>query len=527
MSSSKWTKEQLLAINLRGCDMLVAAAAGSGKTAVLVERIIKIITDVNEPIDIDRLLVVTFTNAAAAEMRQRIGEALSKKLEENPEYSNIQKQLALLNKAQITTIHSFCLNVIRNNCNVLGIDPAFRIADENEIELLKADALDSVFEKYYSLEENNDFFSLIESYGENTKDTKLRELILNIYSFIQGSPFPEKWIDDMAEKFNISESEILDDSFWGGYIKKELEFELKGILETSKKALEIIHLPDGPLEYEKSILEDLCFIENLISALNVSLEFLYSRLYEYKFGIIGRKKKESSEELQKMVSSLRDDVKSSIGDIKEKILFSSPDEMKKYIIKLYPVLKALSKVVLEFSNLFQEMKKEKQIVDFNDLEHYCLKVLLDEASTEEEIIPSKAAMEYQKQFAEILIDEYQDSNLVQEMILTSVSGVFSGHNNRFMVGDVKQSIYRFRLAMPELFMKKYDSFSNNENESQRRIDLYKNFRSRENILNGINFIFKQVMNRDVGDITYDDNASLHPGAGFPEFMEEGGCWWGY
>lgn len=517
-----WTSEQEYAIITHGCDLLVAAAAGSGKTAVLVERIITMITQKDNPVDIDRLLVVTFTSAAAAEMRERIGDAIVKKLNDTPEDERLQRQLTLLNRADITTIHSFCLRVIRENYTVLDIDPAFRIADETEISLIKSELIEDIFEELYSSENNMGFLSLVESYGESTNDKSLRELILKTHTFVQSSPFPDLWLDDMSEKFNITNSDNeFNNTQWVKLICNDIKMELYGLLDCCKMSLDTIYSENGPLEYENGIISDIDIINDLINICEKNSDNYFRSIYDgfdqAVFGQLGRKKKGSDEDKINFVKSMRDDVKAAFTDIKKNILFKSPDEMKNDIIKLYPIIKSLCEIVKIFEQKFQIKKREKLIVDFNDLEHYCLKILIGENSTLQNIYPSEAASVLQQKYHEILIDEYQDSNLVQEMILSAVSKKSSGNNNRFMVGDVKQSIYRFRLAKPELFMEKYNTYNTENLGKEIRIDLFKNFRSRANVLNSINFIFKQLMTQDLGEIVYDDKAALNLGANFPEF----------
>lgn len=512
-----WTKEQQLAIDLRGKDLLLGAAAGSGKTAVLVERIVQIITNKENPVDIDELLVLTFTSAAASEMRERVGIAIQKRVEEDPDNEHLQRQLVLLPKAFITTIHSFCLDVVRNNYNVIDIDPSFKIADEQEIVIIKSEILENLFEENYSKEDNEDFLNIVETYGTNKSDDKLRELILNIYNFIQSSPFPKKWLNEAINKYKINCDENLEQNFWGILLRDIVHEKLCGIRSILFLALSKCEKIDGPIEYADTINLDISLIESLIYNLNVSFESFYDCLVSVKFSTLARKKKETSNETAEVIKSLRESAKSGIKELKEKLFFTNPKKLKNDINKCYKTLKGLEKLVFEFYYLYSEVKKEKQIVDFNDLEHFCLEILLKEGSTKDKPIPSEIAISYQNKFFEIMTDEYQDSNLVQEMILSVLSKKYQGKYNRFMVGDVKQSIYRFRLAQPELFMEKYNSYSEDVSDSEVKLDLFKNFRSRSNILYGINYIFKQVMSDKLGNVVYDNKASLYPGTEFQEF----------
>lgn len=512
----KWTKEQQAAIDTRECDLLVAAAAGSGKTAVLIERIIKIITDKKNPIDIDRLLVVTFTNAAAAEMRERLGEAISKKIEEDPKNIHLQKQLTLLHRASISTIHAFCLNVIRTHFHLLDLDPSFRIADESEILLIKTDIMEEVFEDFYK-EGNEDFYALVESYGGKKEDTTLQGILLNLYNFVQSNPWPETWLNEKVELFNSNNTIDFNETIWAKMIKEQIKQETKGLMEIARQALALSMRPNGPDKYIAAIQDDMGGLKRIIDLCNEKIEDLYYYIHQISFPSLGRCSKEIDENLKEEVSKLRNMIKDGIrNDFQKKILLKSPKEMKQDIHEIYPIMKALEEVLIEFLKRFQLAKKDKGLIDFNDIEHYCLNILLDKGSNMSAIKPSQVAFELQEKYQEILIDEYQDSNLVQETILEVISGKYSSNPNRFMVGDVKQSIYRFRLAKPDLFIEKYNSFSAEKKGKEQRIDLFKNFRSRESILNGVNYIFRQIMTPDLGEIEYDDKAALNCGVKYPE-----------
>lgn len=512
----QWTKEQQAAIDTRGCDLLVAAAAGSGKTAVLVERIVKMITDTSNPTDIDTLLVVTFTNAAAAEMRERLGEAISKKLEEEPRNIHLQKQLTLLNRASISTIHSFCLEVIRNHFHLLDLDPSFRIADEAEMLLLKNDLIEALFEEFYEREDEG-FHALVESYGGKKEDTNLQEMILRIHDFIQSNPWPKEWLKEQVELFNPEKNEDFDRTPWASILKEQVKTETEGLLEVANHALSLCFEPNGPEKYIDAIEDDIRILKKIISLCEGSTKDIYLYIQQIAFSTLGRCGKNTDAGLKEEAKNLREIVKDGIKkDLQEKIFFKSPEAMMEDVYKVFPILKALEKVIIEFSDRFQSAKKEMGVIDFSDIEHYCLKILLDEKSTLEEMIPSQIALDLREKYKEILIDEYQDSNLVQETILGVISKKDTDHPNRFMVGDVKQSIYRFRLAKPDLFIEKYNSFSTDGKGKAQRIDLFQNFRSRENILHGVNFIFRQLMTPNLGEIEYDEKAALNPGAAYPE-----------
>ena len=509
MSEVKWTKEQLQAITENNSNILVAAAAGSGKTAVLVERIINKI--IKEKIDIDRLLVVTFTNAAASEMRERVLEAIYKKLDENPEDENLQRQITLLNKANICTIDSFCLDIVKNNFYQLeGISPNFRIAETTEIEILKQEILEEIFEEKYEKQEE-DFSILINTYTSYRDDTPLKELILKIYTYIQSNPFPEKWLNEKVEMFNIKELEKdFSQNVWGQILLKEIEEELIddiSVLREIQKKLE----KDAELRmYVSTINDDIDKLEILMSNLD-NWDKAYQIYMNFVFATWPRQKIES--EIKDKAKMIRDDIKKKIKSKLDKILISNSKEANQDICDMYKILVKLQNLILEFGNEFKKRKRTKNIVDFNDIEHLALNILLKNDGNQIQI--TEVAEKYRDKFVEIAIDEYQDSNMVQEYILTSISK----GNNIFMVGDVKQSIYKFRQAMPELFLSKYKSYKLKENKQEKddlKIQLFKNFRSRDNILKFTNLIFQDIMSEKLGEIEYTNEEYLNLGANYEE-----------
>ena len=513
MPEVKWTKEQAQAINESGSNILVAAAAGSGKTAVLVERIINKI--INENIDIDKLLVVTFTNAAASEMRERILDAIYKKLEEYPENQNLQRQITLINKASICTIDSFCLEVVRNNFFELdNISPNFRIADTTEIELLKQEVVEDIFEEKYENQDEN-FSKLINTYTSYRDDAPLKELVLKIYSYIQSSPFPEEWLNEKVEMFNLKDrlNEDFSKTPWGNILLKEIEEEIIDdikALEDIKKELDL----DSELEnFSQVIRSDLDFLKILQENIN-NWDELYEIYNKMSFVSWPRKKIES--DLKEYAKNVRDDVKKKFSSKLSKILICNSEEANQDIFDMYEILLKLKNLILEFGKEFSKRKRLKNMVDFNDIEHLALDILIKKQEDKIEI--TDVAKRYQKKFIEIAIDEYQDSNLVQEYILTSISN----DNNIFMVGDVKQSIYKFRQAMPELFISKYKSYKNKENKSEDdnlKIQLFKNFRSRKNVLDFTNLIFENIMSGSLGDIEYNQEEYLNLGADYKEIKQ--------
>ena len=517
---TKWTDEQLLAIETRGKNLLVAAAAGSGKTAVLVERIIKIITDDNNPVDIDKLLVVTFTNAAASEMRERIGDAISKKLEEMPDSKMLQRQLAFLNKSNITTIHSFCLDIIKNNFHLIDLDPGFRIGDETECTLIKQDVLIELFEDKYDKEDEG-FLNLIEAYCTNRDDERLKEIVLKLYNFSMSGPWPSVWLREKAQEFNINSLDELEKASWYKVLKESLYLDLNNAKNGLDEAIKICEEDSDLAPYLLNLKPELNGIENAINSLNLNLEQIYKAIKDIEFAYrIKTVKKGLGDELdKKKVKSLRDDVKKKINQIKGGVFSVSLDETLNGIKNMYPIIKSLTELVIEFSDRYVKKKMERVILDFNDLEHLCLKILTcnDENG---EVYASSVAQKFREKFEEVLVDEYQDSNNVQETIISMVSRKDLDNPNVFMVGDVKQSIYRFRQAKPELFLEKYNSYSEEDNKKNRKIMLYKNFRSREEVIKGVNFIFKSLMSKTVGELDYTDKEALNLGASYDEINKD-------
>ncbi len=517
--ATSWTAQQEQAISTRNCDLLVAAAAGSGKTAVLVERVIRRV--VNEGQEIERMLVVTFTNAAAAEMRQRIGAAIAKALEEEQEKEqrneqtmvHLQNQMAFLQRADIKTIHAFCLQLLREQYHILGIDPAARTADPAEIKLLQKEVLGDLFEELYEAEENSWFLNLLEIFGQSTKDDSLKKLVLETYQFALSAPYPEQLLDTMAETYHLSEGKGIEDCVWFSLIRQSVQDGAEYAMQQLKRAAyEIAGLSDFAA-YQERITAEQEGIQYFLQALaeeppsygkwSLALKAIdFSRLPAYR----GEDK-----DLAERFKELRNEAKDTIKKLGE-AYFNHDGEMQANLIRqLYPAALALAKLTKLFMKAFAQAKQEKNIIDFTDYEHFALRLLVDENGQ-----PTEIAKEMRSRYDEIMIDEYQDSNLVQELLLSAVSGESIGENNRFMVGDVKQSIYRFRQAMPELFNEKYKIYPAEEGEKTRKIVLSQNFRSRKNILDGVNFLCRQIMQPQFGDIAYDAEAALYAGAKFAE-----------
>lgn len=478
---------------------------GSGKTAVLVERIINKV--INEKIDIDKMLVVTFTNAAASEMKERILDAIYKKLEESPDSVNLQRQITLLNKASICTIHSFCLEVIRNNFYEIDISANFRIGDTAEIEMLKNEVLEDIFEQKY-MENDEGFIKLIETYTDYRGDEKLQDIILSIYKYIQSNPFPEKWLYEKVKEFDIDAKEDFSNTIWGKIILDNLKDELDSIIikleKTKKDTLKFCELE----KFSKVLQED---INNLKSIKFDSWDMAYNSMSKITWSKWPVDKRVILD-LKNEAKEIRDKIKKEFTTFNLKY---TSEEASEDIKNMYGILSALRDLVIEFSKSFEEKKKEKNIIDFNDIEHFALKILVDKDGN-----PTETAKRYMEKFEEISIDEYQDSNLVQEQILTSISK----GNNIFMVGDVKQSIYKFRQARPELFLQKYSTYKlKNEQNSESiglKIQLFKNFRSKKNVLDITNLVFENIMSSKLGDVEYNESEYLNYGANYPEIEEK-------
>lgn len=509
----KFTADQQRVIDLRNCNILVSAAAGSGKTAVLVERIVQLVSDPDSQTDIDQLLVVTFTKAAAAQMRERLTKVLSQKAEAEPENEHLQRQLTLIHNAQITTIDSFCLYLIRNHFNDIGLDPDFRTADEGEMQLLCRDVLAELLEEKFS-QKDPDFLHCVECFVPGGSEKRLEELILQLYEFSMSYPWPEEWLESHRTDYDFGSLEELESSAWFGSLQEKTALILEECRRQTAENLELCARADGPYMYVPALEADLSLTEEL-SGMAGDFQKLYERLSGLSFARLGAKKDNSvSEEKKELVKKNRERVKGMLTGMKEKYFFAPPDTWLAEMQKAAPALHVLVDLTLLFKQRLDEKKREKNLLDFSDMEHMALRILQKKES-DGSYTATKTAREYQKQFREILIDEYQDSNLVQELLLQSISGEEEGRYDRFMVGDVKQSIYKFRLARPEIFMEKFDTYQKADGDCVR-VDLKQNFRSRREVTDCVNDVFGQIMHRRLGGVEYDSDAALYPAAEFPQ-----------
>ncbi len=547
-----FTEKQQQVIDARGCNLLVSAAAGSGKTAVLVERIVGMVSDKDHPVDIDRLLVVTFTNAAAAEMRERISRALNDRLAAEPENEHLQKQVTLLHNARITTIDSFCLFVLRNQFHTIGLDPGFRIAEEGEGKLIRQEALEETLEAGYAAEEEG-FLHCVEYFSSGSRDTAVEEMVLKLYDFAMSTPFPEQWLEERKQDYRVSQmmpAETLTEAGehaeedreavrfeeipWVRELLRQTRLLLEGCVEKLAEAIRMCEEPDGPYMYGELLEQEKEMTERILQKCGDAeadeaggvFQILYVAFETVRFGRLPSKKDETvSAGKREVVKGIRAAVKEQLGDLQKKYFFKSKEQVVEQMAVCQRAVSALVDLTLAFKEVFEAKKRDKNILDFDDIEHFALSILVKQ-DEKGECSPTETALEYRSHFHEILIDEYQDSNLVQEYILSCISGEEEGRYNRFMVGDVKQSIYKFRLARPELFLEKYAAYGQEEQAGRRmarKIDLHQNFRSRREVLNTVNTIFEQIMGQDVGGILYDDLAALHPGADYPVQEKEEAC----
>ncbi len=508
MAEIRLTPEQQRVVDTRNCNLLVAAAAGSGKTAVLVKRIIKKVTE--EEQDIDRLLIVTFTNAAAAEMRERIGAAIEEALTQNPDSAHLQRQMLLLHNAQITTIHSFCLSVIREFFHLLSLDPGFRIGDEAELSLLRSDVLEEVLEACYEKEEDS-FVSFVESFGSLKNDTAVKDYVLKLYETAMSQPYPEEWLDSLAEGFSFSEEAFQKHPMFDR-VMQEVRNCLADCRTIVQRLLALCKEPEGPTAYEETFRLDEALLQELSLAAKTYTAFA-DALENLKFATLSRKKQEASEEKKELAKALRKTIKDRIQKLQKDFFYEPLEELRQSMAHMERPMQGLVSITREFMSRYEAQKTEKNLLDFNDLEHMALRILT-ERDGDGAVQPTMAAKTLSSRFDEIMIDEYQDSNLIQEAVLTSVSGAWRSEPNVFMVGDVKQSIYRFRMACPDLFMEKYETYGSDG--KAQKIDLAKNFRSRKCVLDSINVLFAGLMHKDSTEVEYDAAAALYFGASYPE-----------
>ncbi len=511
-----WTTDQIQAIERSEQNILVSAAAGSGKTAVLVERILRIVTNPEHPVDVDRLLIVTFTRAAAAEMKDRIGKALEERLQAEPDNEHLQRQGILLHHAQISTIHGFCTYVIQNYFHQIGLDPGYRIAEDSELTMMKRDVLGELLEEEYETGEEA-FLSFVESFAPGKNDRQLEELILRLYEFSVSDPDPEGWLERCLNVYRIDSEEELSRSSWLMDGMQEGRALLADTRDRIQETLELAMGQGGPYEYIPQLEVDLQLAEDLLKM--ESYSDLVKGFSQLKHPALSRKKMTGvDEQLKELVKSNRDACKKALEKTGQQYFGVPLPVILEELRNCRGNAAELVRLTARFSQSFAERKRKNNVLDFSDLEHFALQILLEKDGNEWKRRP--AAAELSRQFYEIMIDEYQDSNFVQEALLKAVSGEEEGRYNRFMVGDIKQSVYGFRQAKPELFLEKYHTYT--ESGSCSRIDLKKNFRSRSQVLATANELFSRLMVPSLGGIEYDDAAALHTGFEYPA-VPSGDC----
>ena len=516
----KWTPEQESAImspkdsNLGAQTLLVAAAAGSGKTAVLVERIITRLKDMENPLSVQELMVVTFTKAAAAEMSARIGVALAKAMESTDDkalQARLERQLNLLPSAHISTLHSFCQWVIRSYFYKLDIPPTARIGNEAEMALLKQEVLENLLKEAY---EHNTYgiFDLSDFFSDDKSDAGLQDKVLSLYEFAMSQSNPDGWMRHAVEPYKAAQEQDLRDTLWGRAMWDDQQAEIDRNADRIEQMEPLLESPIGPKKWDKVYQEQLAALAQLKGAQTWSDMVDVCRnldtFTKASFTSLGKalEKGEVDGALADEFKSLGSQNKDSLKGMKNGLFHIDESVLQQQFKDQYPLIHNLVELTIAFHKAYDEAKKEQGIMDFSDLEHLCL-ALLVEPGTEDDPKPSEVALELQDTFKEIMVDEYQDTNGVQETIINLISRV----DNRFYVGDVKQAIYSFRMADSSLFMNKYNTYGLMNDAVERRIDLAKNFRSHENILTTTNFIFYQIMTQEAAELDYGEKESLIPG----------------
>lgn len=520
--NAQWTDEQWKAIWATGQDILVAAAAGSGKTAVLIERLIqKVLAPPEKRIDVDQLLVVTFTNASAAEMRSRMAEALEKAIAKDPHNQFLRRQLSLVNKAQISTLHSFCLAICRQYAYMIDLDPGFRIASQDEVALLRDDVLAQVLEQAYGEVEQTlsqqEVYLLVDSFTSDRSDQEIEKLIEQLYEMSRVQPDPYAWLHTLPIVYDLAEDAIVDDLPFVQDLKHSIEHSLMAAHKNLKEMKNLATADFGLSAYESVAIAEEAFVRVAIEKIQQGTwQDVYDHMQQASWVRMPTvKKADNADEYAKgKAKENRDIAKDIVKSIKETFFIRNPQYLVQEIRQMKPIIETLVKLTIVYSEAFKAAKLERGLVDFSDLEHYALEILT--VKDGDKLLPSAVAQDFQERFKEVLVDEYQDVNMLQETILQLVKSGDETNGNLFMVGDVKQSIYAFRLAEPRLFLRKYKEFQEDPTNTGMKIDLNANFRSRQEVLNSTNYVFQQVMDEKVGEINYDDKAALKFGARYSE-----------
>lgn len=510
-----YTKEQEQAIFLRGKNIMVSAGAGAGKTRVLVSRMAELIMDKEHPIEADRFLVMTFTNAAAAEMKERIGTELEERLEKDPDNLYLRKQIRKIRQADISTIHSFCNHLIRTHYNELAIDPSFRIGEEGELFLLRQQAVEQVLEEAYASGRES-FLQFVEAYAPGKNDTVLEEMIEDLYHFSRSFPNADGWFEKTGKEAAIlAGKDGWDTSAAVTLLLSKAQKESLQIQEELYQLLESV-TEDSPEKYTGLLQEIKEYIDSLTQAKDYNS--YYKVLSQKSISSFPRaSQKEKEWELYEEVKEFHQKVREQINSQKENVFTTPAEELQREAAVIYPLLEEYMALTKRFAEIYFLCKKEKNVYDFDDLEHFALELLVESYDKQGEAQPSETAKELSKKYKMIFVDEYQDTNLVQETILEMLLN--KKHNSLFTVGDVKQSIYRFRQARPDLFLRRKDQYIS-QADAGVSIELRDNFRSAPGVLTFTNYIFSQLMEKEFGGVDYNEKTALRPGDGGPMMQDE-------
>ena len=510
-----YTKEQEQSIFLRGKNIMVSAGAGAGKTRVLVSRMAELIMDKEHPIEADRFLVMTFTNAAAAEMKERIGTELEERLEKDPDNLYLRKQIRKIRQADISTIHSFCNHLIRTHYNELAIDPSFRIGEEGELFLLRQQAVEQVLEEAYASGRES-FLQFVEAYAPGKNDTVLEEMIEDLYHFSRSFPNADGWFEKTGKEAAIlAGKDGWDTSAAVTLLLSKAQKESLQIQEELYQLLESV-TEDSPEKYTGLLQEIKEYIDSLTQAKDYNS--YYKVLSQKSISSFPRaSQKEKEWELYEEVKEFHQKVREQINSQKENVFTTPAEELQREAAVIYPLLEEYMALTKRFAEIYFLCKKEKNVYDFDDLEHFALELLVESYDKQGEAQPSETAKELSKKYKMIFVDEYQDTNLVQETILEMLLN--KKHNSLFTVGDVKQSIYRFRQARPDLFLRRKDQYIS-QADAGVSIELRDNFRSAPGVLTFTNYIFSQLMEKEFGGVDYNEKTALRPGDGGPMMQDE-------
>ncbi|MCR5311728.1 MAG: helicase-exonuclease AddAB subunit AddA [Lachnospiraceae bacterium] len=513
--------DQQSIVDSRKQNILVSAAAGSGKTRVLTERIVGRVCDATDPIDIDRILVVTFTNSAAREMKDRISAALSERIAANPSDSHLEKQATLIHNAQITTIDSFCLWLFRNNFHRINADPSLRVMNEGEKELLMNETMEDVIKRAYE-SGDKDFHHIVDCYSKKDKDDSLESSIRKLFNYAMSYPWPVKWLEDRRKDYSF---ENFDDFRTSKVVAGAFDSAAESLENAEmlcNRALSLCDEPGGPSEYKKTLSADLDILSALREKVLKKEDFdsLCLLISATEFPRIANAGKDTDPILKQQVQDYRKKYKAMVTDIGDRIFYDPLENIYKDMSGAAGNVNKLLDLTVDFARSFAMAKEDRGVMDFSDMEHMAVNILIKDYRDDGTYEITDVAKTYRDFFEEVMVDEYQDSNLVQELIIQSISREKEGEPNRFMVGDVKQSIYSFRMARPQIFMGKLRDYSKAADAKNRLITLKNNYRSRDGVINSVNALFGTVMSEKKGGVPYDDDAKLYKGGSFTEDTDD-------